>query len=480
MVVSPPDIQDITIRGRQASVVLTKDCQAEQRLDLAKSGDPKRSDGLSSAGGLHAPPPPLFIPPLWHQILGGVPDLTPTVTVPVGFPAFRRCVVPPVVSEETGASEGAALYSIQDNNRTEDCNPNGLKVLHGAWVGRLSQLKLTRWLYDDVLAEILGRNCWKTGTTITSMARSTLTNWKARLAECSREGWTEICQPGGHVRVHTNCCHVPLCPSHQRRRSREWVDRASTLVGSIHQAKGLAWRLVTLSLRPLGDFDRDIDATVELRRSLARVLRRDYGMTAGFGAIEKGEGRNVHLHFLIYSSFVPRATIQKWLRGQDCSVQGCSHPLADDRCDVCRSSGVACDHLCDGRVRCNGSWVVDARLIRGAGGVREVLKYATAPVVPGGVPHPDEPFSGAMLNAAEEVVLFYLALKGRHRVETYGLARPRVERADAGAEELDSDAASSGVCACGCPFVFVATWTMSSTNVLQGIHGIRNVSALGP
>lgn len=179
-----------------------------------------------------------------------------------------------------------------------------------------------------------------------------------------------------------------------------------------------------------------LDRIVEVRARLVRLLNHRYGMLAGVGAIEMGSHCNVHLHFLTYCSFLPREEMQRWLRSYDCTVPGCDHP-ADDRCAACKQAGHACTHpLPGGHSRCNGSWYIDIRQCyvrpdkieyRDAelGGIVEACKYAAAPVIPDDAPRPGAEPSAKQLAYAREVMRFFLALHGRHRVETYGLARPR-------------------------------------------------------
>jgi hypothetical protein len=205
---------------------------------------------------------------------------------------------------------------------------------------------------------------------------------------------------------------------------------------------GYSWKILTLSLRQSGDlFDR-VDATVKMRAALARELRESHAMIAGVGAIEEGEheGENVHLHFLALCRFAPRRELQHWLQARDCTIRKCHHP-ADDRCDACkRDKRGDCHHpevMADGllRPRCNGSWYVDVRQARkrdrdgrlvsgdGADAAAEVVKYACKPTMHGNPHYADEGELRDEIEHARRTVLFHLAMRGRHRVETYGKAK---------------------------------------------------------
>jgi hypothetical protein len=211
-------------------------------------------------------------------------------------------------------------------------------------------------------------------------------------------------------------------------------------------------------------------------------------MLAGIAALEEGEHDNVHVHFFALCKYIPNERrgsrpLERWLRSRDCTVPGCDHP-PDDRCDECRHwawtddlgrehVGRACNHVevmpgGNERKRCPGSWYVDVReaysrrgrgrlALRGAkrgacgspaDAAAEVVKYACKPVVHGN-PHDASPEELIEERAhARRVVLFYLALRGRHRVETYGFAREVApEEGDAADDAEPTDAAPR--CSCG-------------------------------
>jgi hypothetical protein len=210
------------------------------------------------------------------------------------------------------------------------------------------------------------------------------------------------------------------------------------LVETLAPPRGHRWRLITLSLRQRGDVFERVDAAVKLRAAFARELRDEYDMLAGFGALEEGdhEGENVHLHFIVLCKYAPQEKLKHWLQARDCTVAGCRH-IADDRCDPCKSSGQSCPHPhADGRARCDGSWYVDVRqcYVRrgsaklrfgeaGKSAVAEAIKYAIKPTLHGN-PHRASPEEYREEQAhALRTVRFFAALHGRHRIETYGLAK---------------------------------------------------------
>ncbi len=230
-----------------------------------------------------------------------------------------------------------------------------------------------------------------------------------------------------------------------------------------------------------------VDAGLDLRARFMRMLRDKYGDPAtwiGFAKIEMGADGMVHIHALVYCRWLPRATkdrsspLQRWLRAQDCSVPGCQHP-ADDRCDACRQGGRECGHpecLPGGglRTRCGGSWYVhvnepyekrpDGSRVRGTrNAIHELAKYITKPL---DAPKRHRKRDGASIESEEAVVLsemddtaflirlahalrgdgpfaelyaralremvFHVALRGRHCVESYGLARVKSDDATMG------------------------------------------------
>jgi hypothetical protein len=237
--------------------------------------------------------------------------------------------------------------------------------------------------------------------------------------------------------------------------------------------RGYSWKLLTLSLRQHGDVFERVNGTIKMRADLARKLRDEYDMLAGFGAIEEGEheGENVHLHFLALCKYAHYRLLKHWLQSRDCTVRHCHHP-ADDRCADCKRSRCDCHHpevMPDGRLRtrCNGSWYVDVRRCysrkgdgklaygSGADAAAEVVKYACKPTMHGN-PHdasPDE--LRDEIAHARRVVLFYLAMRGRHRVETYGEAKHRAPGEEDAPDDAEPTASGPRCSECGGPMVCV-------------------------
>jgi hypothetical protein len=284
------------------------------------------------------------------------------------------------------------------------------------------------------------------------------------LRDCGSQVFVRQCC-AGHTRTFAECCQVPMCPRYQRKRSGHWVARARALMESPAYA-GKVPKLLTVTLRhPEGEtLPEAVEKAIKLRAAVMRHLRKVYGLTAAFGALEMSEHGHVHLHIIAWCAFLPRPLLQSWLRGRDCTVPGCAHP-ADDRCDECRAGKVECSHLDGGRQRCNGSFMLD---VRKCFDPIEALKYAAAPVVVENVSQ--LVFTESQLEAGERMVRFYLAIQGRHRVETYGDAKNVVENEDAEDEDRRVD-----VCHCGQPLRLIATGY-----VQPGAHGYRWERACGP
>lgn len=368
----------------------------------------------------------------------------------------------------------------------------GAKLKRKVWDGKtvlggLKKLKdhndqvlLTQKLFVDVIKVLQEAECWPdTGEVIPEEALGRLIGWRRKMEECGLDVDIFEC-PHGHTATRTWCCHCAPCPREQRSRSARWVNRALLLAEQLKTTPTHRWRFLTLSLKNLGVIDLDVDNTIKLRAKLARHLRKHYGMKAGFITVDVGDGvDNPHLHAAVYCEYLPRAELQTWLRSTDCTVPGCSHPLADDRCDVCKQEKHACTHDDNGRVRCNGSWVIDVREVNRQhgglrGGLQEVLKYATAPVSSKkqkandkdffddddkpGVPRKGYAFTDEQLLRAAKLMRLYVVLHKRHRIETYGLARPAQPDEEPG-DELDEGTGTPRCRVCGEPMEHVARGT---------------------
>jgi hypothetical protein len=348
----------------------------------------------------------------------------------------------------------------------------------------------------------IGRVLAKGGLTQRDM--NGLRSWSDGLAMCGHECRLYACGPCRKATVVAHCCHLAICPREQRRRSQRWCARAAALaqllpnlprgrdfkrvVGLTKRALGKTttdinnntWKAIEIGLKQSGSAADRLDAAVELRAKFMRLMRRRYDMMAGFASIEMGPTGNIHIHAVVYSAYVPRADLQRWLRSQDCTVPNCAHP-PDDRCAACkRERRGGCKHsrvtthtkvvrcadgtmrklrVRDKRPRCNGSWYVDVRktYVRDdvigysdpvTAGIVEAITYAAAPVgsKPGkpGQPGHDAPTPGeapteSQLVYGEELVRFFLALRDRKRVETYGLARAPDPHEENGIDDREPD-----------------------------------------
>lgn len=272
--------------------------------------------------------------------------------------------------------------------------------------------------------------------------------WKDRMEGCSQQLWLSFCPVDGHTAVNVDCCGVPVCGWDQRREANKWKARASVLMTALPEGERwhkvskrldldrsqfrtrptakMGWKMVTLGLRDTGDLALDLKRTIGvvrgdagLRKRLSRQLY-NWGAAAAYVALDVGEKNgHVHLHCLVYAPFISREAIQHWLQSQDCHKPGCKH-VAGDR-------------------ECEGSWDAD---IRRAYNPAEAMKYSV------GYDNPDRE------DLADLHVAVYLATYGRHRVETYLLARPGA------VPEVDRAEPERGVCPfCGAPMVAHATGT---------------------
>jgi len=379
--------------------------------------------------------------------------------------------------------------------------------------------QLTLALYWEVMEAALRRGTWLNGEEISAKDELKMRGsrqkggWLEAMGDCGKIGFIEVCRAGHTAKCVTRCCGKPPCPRYQRRRSNEWLARAERLHAEHPNKGGHRWRLITLNLKSLGrGMAWDIQKTLDVRKKFMRWLKKNYakdGIFAGFGSVELGEkvfSENVHLHMITYCNGpgggLPRDKIVSWLRSQDCTVSGCPHPV-DDRCASCRSTmesgceGPGCgvrhpgyDRTQPGsaatngpqRERCNGSWIVNIQAIKdresirkdGKGGkksytsgLREALKYATKPTACR--PNEDGTSTPAERAYIERALRFYLAMAGRHRVETYGLARKRYKE-DEGAGD---DAAKSGCCSeCGDELVAFRGWSWSPITKKMKCEGV--------
>lgn len=248
-------------------------------------------------------------------------------------------------------------------------------------------------------------------------AHPVLENWVRRLMGCGQRAVHRWCPDDDHHVITVDCCHVPACPHEEARSAKRWSMRGEQMMkqlpsgerwGKVRErlkAAGvvlperqpcpeerMGWKMLTVATRKAHSIVEDVEKQIRFRKRLVRFLARRFGLVAAFIAVEVGSGGNAHFHALVYSPYVPRSELQHWLQSQDCDVSGCTHKPGD------RS--------------CGGSWSVD---IRACYDPREALKYACSP---------DAKHGGDRDAFAEIRLLTYLVLYKRHRVETYGLARP--------------------------------------------------------
>lgn len=311
----------------------------------------------------------------------------------------------------------------------------------GKWIYRQNQIRNSQRRICEQMQVLVDSG------TLTPGDVDHLLGWIKRMKECGLLVVSTKCDQG-HFGSHTECCNCPPCPRFERMRAAHYVARAEKFTKTMKIPASMI--TVTLRHHEGENLALSVQRVIETRRALARFLQRNYGMVAGFGAIELSQDEHVHFHFLGWLKYVPRPVLQRWLRSRDCTVPHCPHP-ADDRCEICRGetgeNPRECDHLDGDRRRCNGSFMLDIRQARSA---VEALKYATKPLPVAGDPNAvTTPEEAAYL---QEQILFRLALYGRHRVESYGLARKKIE-----GEEGDDEVTDSAVCACGSPRHKIAT-----------------------
>jgi len=316
--------------------------------------------------------------------------------------------------------------------------------------------------------------CWLDGTSMTARHEGIVGRWMGtdRLQSCGQTITVQGCSADRSHRAMTSChcCNVPLCPRHQRRQSGIWVKRAEGLIDAMGSRRGYSWKMITIALKDEPDLLRDLDNHIDLRREIYQMMtlgedpktkkkfRNPFDAQAMIGSLEQAgtvEKPHIHLHLIVYCKHLDREFFQRWMRSRDCSVSNCDHP-ADTR---------GTDSKCD------GSWYVDIRKLRcwhkatsgkcrcktarkcQAAGVREAIKYASKPV---GTERIDTPRAGQSptfneLAWAGQVIKFAAHMYRRHRIESYGAAKPMITAIirDADAEDAETP---RGVCAdCGEP-----------------------------
>lgn len=384
----------------------------------------------------------------------------------------------------------------------------------------VEQIAQTLELYWPAAEQAIESGCFSSGEHVTLADERLLQRWCVGWGTCSEHVHPYVCASGHAAAVRSFCCRTAPCPREQRRRSAVWVKRAEALHGAgltdgawwraselgsrgrkiewehgsvadgFRRPDGVgyqrcSWKMVTLGFRRGASRKADVDEIIRRRAAFAREFAP--WIVAGFAAIEQGatSGRHIHLHAMIYGPFLPRDLVEKWWRALDCTVAGCAHPSNDRceeckgackehravdgrprrdlKCSACRALSRACEHPDGERQRCNGSWYVDVRKSRrGKHGFIEGLKYAAAPVEPSDAPHVGDDPTEEQQARAGDVLEFYVALHGRHRVETYGLAKPsaKIEIGEVlpGVSDAEPDGTTPSCPTCKRPMVALPCW----------------------
>lgn len=366
----------------------------------------------------------------------------------------------------------------------------------GSKLGRVATLQRTIQLYRDVAREVTRRGCWvdhETGEVVGQLdpiSRADLLGWAGAMRDCGTTGVVTSCPHGHWSQAVAACCQQKPCPRHERRRAERYVARAA-LVYREHpdwarvEGAQATWKVLTLNLRSTGDLSADVEAAIKHRSAFFRwgkkaaKGRKTGRVLGGWGAIEVAgtlTRPNVHLHLVFYSAgYLVRTEVQRWQRRRTCDLKGCPHP-ADDRCTACRAARVDCTHPGPGgRERCRGSWAVDIRKARskvkgkrgGIDGLREALKYSIKPMPTEGKgrggrsllnPDPDGAQPPELLSHVELILRTHLALRGRHRVQTYGICRKVRDGEEEGAEDVEPDERSCRCPVCRCPLRVETGW----------------------
>ena len=313
------------------------------------------------------------------------------------------------------------------------------------------------------------------GTPLSEAEVTALEGWVDRLDACGEKIVVRGCTEHDHFRAAIECCNVPLCPFTEGKNARKWQARGGRLmallpnglsaakvrlalvsagasredIAKVKDGRGkYTWKLITVALRDTGALQADLWRTIgppgrggsdkSVRKKLSKFLRDSHHVIASYAALDVGDEKgHVHLHLLVYSPFIRRDSLEHWLRSYDCTVPGCKHSV-NDRCQECIDARLECDHKDGDRVRCDGSWNVDVRLAKDP---YEALKYAVSC---------DAGVDGH--SNAEIAVATYIWTYRRHRIETYGLAKPG---ALALVDSVDEELENSDKCCSECGRVLV-------------------------
>jgi len=327
---------------------------------------------------------------------------------------------------------------------------NQVKVTQAGYIEAWVQMNERALRYQDGTAfaftspEKISSLLWLDGTPMEERHYKILTGWMStrRMQTCAKTIVVQGCSVDQthSARVVCRCCNVSICPRNQRRESQKWVSRAQQLIANTPRRKGYSFKMVTIGLKDEFDLQKDIDNHLKLRRQIYQKIFNDPKFPDGvfqadwmIGSIEQAgtpEHPHIHLHLIVYCKYLNREIIQRWLRSRDCTIPGCDHP-ADTR---------GTNHPC------NGSWYIDIRQLscwtkakKGkckcarksdcqGRGVREAIKYATKPIGPGkiAVPRAGKPPTLNELAWAGQILKFGAHMYKRHRVESYGDAKPGI------------------------------------------------------
>jgi hypothetical protein len=140
----------------------------------------------------------------------------------------------------------------------------------------------------------------------------TFRKWSDGLSMCGDTFRLYACGPCRKATVVSPCCHLAICPREQRRRSQRWCARVAALATLLpNEPRGVdfknvveltkralgkttydvndhTWKAIEIGLRQKGTIEERLNAAVELRSKFMRLMRRRYGMMAGFASIEMG------------------------------------------------------------------------------------------------------------------------------------------------------------------------------------------------
>ena len=272
--------------------------------------------------------------------------------------------------------------------------------------------------------------------------RTRLTKDYKKISRCENRYTFPHCENGCKVKLDKKRrfeCRSPVCPGVLQQFIHKWEDGFSMAKKNFPHGEQwettlrdirlddkvlrklspryhdkMFWSSVSAGLVSTGNIIADVNRTLGLRAKMWPHLRDKHGAVAGIIAVDCGlKHGHVHLHALVYSPFIERKHFATWLQSQDCTVVGCNH-LPDDRCELCKHEKKACNHLDDGRTRCNGSWNFH---IKSAEHLKRPIDYMLRP----DAGYADEDW----IEFAELRLAYYLALNRRKKIQRFGLAEEK-------------------------------------------------------